>query len=402
MKPRSCWSTGSVPSGSSSPPRRRSPESPTHPRTMGWPPSPRIFREPDPEVPRPCRRSRAAAGLRPVRAGTSTPLPDSVRGVLRPGPTPPCGWAPSLAFPSGPWIIPTGDLSSEGPQKLEDTGRGGVPSQHALPGLNEGEALLDTEITDELGYEDLSRVGRIADPTGKVYRRSEYVVVVIDRFAGSHADPDPKLRRAAPGGPRLEPDLDRRGALEGMGDIVERRHDPVAGVLHLASSRGHESASDDEVVLGEQDHVRRLSELLKQRRRTLQVREKDRSECTCELSGVDGICDLAQEPQDVVFRDADDLIGDQAVRLSVDSLHVLSPTRPSKAERLTVVGIEPVGEELHAVFGLQPEITPMSLRDLLCGCAGKVMTVHEERHVVPSFPRLGFLARLLRLRASSS
>ena len=86
----------------------------------------------------------------------------------------------------------------------------------------------------------------------------------------------------------------------------------------------------------------------------------------------------------------------------MDSLHVLSPTRPSKAERLTVVGIEPVGEELHAVFGLQPEITPMSLRDLLCGCAGKVMTVHEERHVVPSFPRLGFLARLLRLRASSS
>ena len=60
-----------------------------------------------------------------------------------------------------------------------------------------------------------------------------------------------------------------------------------------------------------------------QRRRALQVREQDRSEGIRDAGGVGGFLDPAQEPQDVVLGDPDDLVGDQAVRLAVDGLHLL-------------------------------------------------------------------------------
>ncbi len=111
-------------------------------------------------------------------------------------------------------MAPPGGPSGGGPYQLEDTSRAGEPSQRACLGLPEGEALLQAEIVDELGDEDMSGLSGLTDPAGKVHGRSEHVVVVVDGFAGGQADPDPKLGRRATGGARLEPVLDRRGALE--------------------------------------------------------------------------------------------------------------------------------------------------------------------------------------------
>lgn len=104
----------------------------------------------------------------------------------------------------------------------------------------EREASLDAEVTDEIGCQDLSGVGGATDPAGQSDRRPEQVVVVVDRFAGGDPDPYPKFRVLGVGCSCREPSLDCHRALHRARPIVERGHDPVAPVLHLASVSGHE------------------------------------------------------------------------------------------------------------------------------------------------------------------
>ena len=98
---------------------------------------------------------------------------------------------------------------------------------------------------------------------------------------------------------------------------------------------------------------------------------------------VDGIVDLAQESEDVVFGDGDDLVGNETVPFPVDRLHVLRSCGSGETEHLTVIGIEPVGEELDRVLRLELDIRQVSLCDLLGSDAGQVVAVHEQGHLVP-------------------
>ena len=68
-----------------------------------------------------------------------------------------------------------------------------------------------------------------------------------------------------------------------------------------------------------EDHVIRLADRLQEGRRTLEIREEDDSERVRRWGVTDGIVDPAEEPQDVVLGDADDLVRDETVRLPVYS-----------------------------------------------------------------------------------
>ena len=132
-----------------------------------------------------------------------------------------------------------------------------------------------------------------------------------------------------------EPVLDGREQSQRTRHVVEGGHDPVAGVLDLASARRHEGSSDDQVVFREQHHVGRLADRLEERRRTLQVREQDgpervrrRRRCST------GSLILPEEPQDVVLRDRDDLVGDQTMGLPVHRGQRLGRGCLGDAERL--------------------------------------------------------------------
>jgi hypothetical protein len=232
---------------------------------------------------------------------------------------------------------------------------------------------------DELGDEDVPGLRSAADAAGEVDGGPEHVVVVVDWLACGHPDSNAKVRLHAGQPPGLEPALDGQGAVQGAGHVVERRHDPVSGVLHLASSRGHQRAPDDVVVLGEQDHVGGFADLLQEGCRALKVREQDRSEGTRYPGRIGGVMNLSQEPEEVVLRDADDLVGDQSVRSLVSILQCARTLRLGEAERQTAVGIEPVGEELHVVLGLHLEVAQVRLRNLLGRQARQLVAVHEER-----------------------
>jgi hypothetical protein len=78
-------------------------------------------------------------------------------------------------------------------------------------------------------------------------------------------------------------------------------------VLDLAAVCGHERPPDDQVVLREEDHERRLPDRLQDRCRTLQVREQDRPERVDRRGVTAGLAHPPEKPQDVVLRDADDL-----------------------------------------------------------------------------------------------
>ena len=99
---------------------------------------------------------------------------------------------------------------------------------------------------------------------------------------------------------------------------------------------------------------------------------------------VGGIIDPAQEPEDVVFGDGDDLVGNESVSFAVDRLHVLGSCRSGETEHLAVISIEPVRQELDGVLRLDLDVCQMGLCDLLGRDPGQVVTVHEQRHPVPS------------------
>src|SRR5690242_10848978 len=89
------------------------------------------------------------------------------------------------------------------------------------------------ELLDNLRREDVTSVRRGADPTGKRDGRPEQVVVVVNRFACRDPDPYAEVGLFALRPPAAEASLDRHGAVERIGNGIERRHDSVAGVLDL-------------------------------------------------------------------------------------------------------------------------------------------------------------------------
>jgi hypothetical protein len=124
-----------------------------------------------------------------------------------------------------------------------------------------------------------------------------------------------------------------------------------------------------------------LSDRLEDRRRTLQVREQDRPERVDALGVIAALAHPPEEPQDIVLRDADDLVGDEAVRFPVHGRQRITRGCFRQAKCLALIGIEPVGEELHPEFCPHLEVGQMRLGDLFGRHSGHVMAIHEQRHL---------------------
>lgn len=125
---------------------------------------------------------------------------------------------------------------------------------------------MGSQVLDDIGYEDVPWVGDIAKPASEIDRRSVEVVVVVDRFTGGYSGPDTELGFPANGVPLVESVPDRQRASQGTIRGGEGCHDPVSGVLDLPSPRCFQSASDDQVVLGQQVDENRISNFLCYRR----------------------------------------------------------------------------------------------------------------------------------------
>jgi hypothetical protein len=92
----------------------------------------------------------------------------------------------------------------------------------------------------------------------------------------------------------VEAVLDRVGAGQRADNVVEGRHDPVARVLHLPPMRRDERPTDDQVVLGQQEQIGRLPQLVQEGRGTLEIGEHDRAERARDRGGIDRLLDPAE------------------------------------------------------------------------------------------------------------
>jgi rhodanese-related sulfurtransferase len=121
-------------------------------------------------------------------------------------------------------------------RQFEYTGRTGEPLQDHVATAIERKPSLAAHFANEVGGQDPPGLGGVTDPAGKGDRGPEQVVVVVDWFAGGDPDPHPKIRCLTLGCSCLEPGLNCDRALQRARHLVERGHDPVAGVLYLASA----------------------------------------------------------------------------------------------------------------------------------------------------------------------
>ena len=134
-------------------------------------------------------------------------------------------------------------------------------------------------------------------------------------------------------------------------------------------------------MLSEDVHPGRLTETIEERRRTGDIGEEDRPEGALHLREIGRLPHRAEEPEDLVLGHRDDLVGDEAVRLSVDGLHLGRARGVGKAEGRPVVGIEPVREEPDAMAGRQGEVLDVGVGDLGRSQSAKVVPVDVEGQV---------------------
>ena len=133
-------------------------------------------------------------------------------------------------------------------------------------------------------------------------------------------------------------------------------------------------------MLGEQDHERRLTQGLEQRRGAGQVREQDRAERARDLGLVDRVVDPAEEAHDVAFGHRDDLVRDSTVRSAMEGIEGIGLRGPREAEGAAGLLVVPVRQQLDVVFVGEREITGVVARHFLRGRTRHVMAIHVERH----------------------
>ncbi len=235
-------------------------------------------------------------------------------------------------------------------------------------------------VLDGCRDEDLAGAGDIGQAAGEVDRRAEQIVVVVDRLACGHPDPDAVRRLPAGRDPLSEPRLDLERAGERSANVVEGSHDSVTGVLHLPATRPEERSADDAIVRLQEVEVARRLQAFGEGRRVFEVREEDRPKRRRHLGLVGGIFDLSEEAQDCILRGVDDLGRNEAVRLGVGFRHVLRGRSACEAEGRSQVWIEPVGEKGHVVLAGDLQVLGMGARHVLGSHPGKVVSVEVERH----------------------
>ncbi len=151
-------------------------------------------------------------------------------------------------------------------------------------------------------------------------------------------------------------------------------------MFHLAAPPGHEPPPHDQIVFGEQRQELGLADRFEDARRADQIGEEDRAERAGHLGVIPGIVNPPEEAEHVLFGDADDLIGDQPVRLPVDGFEALGAGSPGETEHAAALGIEPVRQEMHVVVDRHGEVADVGIGDLLGRGPGDFVAVHVQRH----------------------
>ena len=106
------------------------------------------------------------------------------------------------------------------------------------------EFLAGAEVGDDAGDEDLAGLSAVADAGGELDGSTEEVSVLCDGFSSVNADADANLVTSKVA-------LDLECGFHRAGGRREGRHDPVAGVFHLAPAVGFKCLADSGVVAAE-------------------------------------------------------------------------------------------------------------------------------------------------------
>src|SRR5665213_3100367 len=254
----------------------------------------------------------------------------------------------------------------------------------------ESQRLADAQFRDRVGDEDLLRIGMGTKSESQIHRRPEQIVVVLDRFACGHADPDAQrlLGMLAAVLQQISLHVDR-AANRGSGRN-ECRHDPVAGVLHLASVGRDQPGAHDAIMNVDDIERHVVSELLRHAGRADDVGEQDRARARIAFPLArqqssarvvdfrrthEGIRDLGCHLHDPCRR--------QPMRLTVDRVGRLGARRVAQAEDLSLLLVQPVLDVLHAVRCLHVQVLHMRAGNAGRSHARNVVNVHVHRHADP-------------------
>jgi len=209
------------------------------------------------------------------------------------------------------------------------------PSSGSLAEPDEPCRILFAKIAHEARDHNAISLGFAAQAECELHRRTEQVVMDRHRLAGVDADPHPQTLGCF-GVVRGKMPLNIRSGADRIRNFIERGHDPVAGVLHLAPAVGGEPASDQRIVHSHQLERRGVAEPHRQLGRANDVGEQDCAQPGIHFRGRGarsrpGIADAAEERLDRGEIDRDNVGCDFAMRLAVGARQ--SPHRARRRGR---------------------------------------------------------------------
>jgi hypothetical protein len=142
-----------------------------------------------------------------------------------------------------------------------------------------------------------------------------------------------------------------------------------------------ERLSDDRVVSSHDGQGAGVPEPLGEGRGALDIGEEDGSE-----SGRNPrlahpwLPQPAEELDDRTPVDLDDLVRDESVRLTMNGLGGVRGWRIGQAEDRARLRIEPIRDVSHPVLLLDLQVSNVSLRDILRGGFGEIVSIHVQGH----------------------
>ena len=158
-------------------------------------------------------------------------------------------------------------VDGSGPDGVQ-VDRSGDPLELLDPGVVEGDLGAGHQVANRARDEDLPGLGLGHDPGADV--DGDPPELVAHDLDLAHVDPGPDVD---PGG--TEPVDHFDGAFDGLGRLIERGEEPIAGGVDLPPTVPLQRAADDPVVGGQQLPPRPVAQFLGPLRRAHDVREED-------------------------------------------------------------------------------------------------------------------------------
>jgi len=267
--------------------------------------------------------------------------------------------------------------------------------QREFADVLENNSFTHTQLGHDVGGEDLVGHGLPTQAGGELHGRSKKVLMMLDRFAGGHADSYLEwlfdVLFAALG----QVALNLRRATNGRGRRNKRRHNAIPGVLDLASIRVGQRVADNLVVSVNQFHSCLVAGLLRESGRVHDVGKENGPnagiKCRSRAArnqrrsrGMDTAA--AKERFGNLGRDLDDFFRDQPVSFTVDLAGGLGRWGLYETINFITIFMRPVLEILNTVLSLGREISQVRFRDIFRRHAAEIVNVHVQRH--NNFPDL--------------